>query len=85
MQDRGKHTGSTQYDRSPAFSSEMPMTAHSASAGPVTPVRVRTGGPKGDGDGSALLEHVLGWLLVVVCAMRAAQGLSWRRLLRPRD
>ncbi|GHF91739.1 hypothetical protein GCM10018787_45610 [Streptomyces thermodiastaticus] len=61
--------GSTQYDRSPAFSSEMPMTAHSASAGPVTPVRVRTGGPKGDGDGSALLEHVLGWLLVVVIAM----------------
>ncbi|GGV68569.1 MULTISPECIES: SCO1431 family membrane protein [Streptomyces] len=45
------------------------MTAHSASAGPVTPVRVRTGGPKGDGDGPALLEHVLGWLLVVVIAM----------------
>ncbi|MCJ1682236.1 O-antigen ligase [Rathayibacter sp. VKM Ac-2928] len=26
-----------------------------------------------------------GWLLLVICAMRAAQGLSWRRLLHPGD
>lgn len=34
-------------------------------------------------ESSILLDA--GWLLVVVCAMRAAQGLSWRRLLHPRD
>jgi O-antigen ligase len=34
-------------------------------------------------ESSILLDA--GWLLVVICAMRAAQGLSWRRLLRPRD
>lgn len=26
-----------------------------------------------------------GWLLLVICALRAAQGLSWRRMLSPRD
>ncbi|MWV59571.1 O-antigen ligase family protein [Rathayibacter sp. VKM Ac-2754] len=34
-------------------------------------------------ESSILLDA--GWLLVVICAMRAAQGLSWRRLLHPRD
>lgn len=34
-------------------------------------------------ESSILLDA--GWLLVVLCAMRAAQGLSWRRLLHPRD
>ncbi|MDF3302366.1 SCO1431 family membrane protein [Streptomyces tropicalis] len=38
------------------------MTAQSATA-----ARVRTGGPKGDGPRH--LEHVLGWVLVVVTAM----------------
>ncbi|GAA2885653.1 hypothetical protein GCM10010524_17620 [Streptomyces mexicanus] len=56
---------STQHHRS----SEKPMTAHPASAAPVTPARVRTGGPKGDGDAPQYLEHVLGWVLVVVIAM----------------
>ncbi|AZZ49337.1 exopolysaccharide production protein [Rathayibacter rathayi] len=32
-------------------------------------------------ESSILLDA--GWLLVVLCAMRAAQGLSWRRLLHP--
>ncbi|MEU3692327.1 SCO1431 family membrane protein [Streptomyces narbonensis] len=30
--------------------------------------RARTGGP-GDGDGPKILEHVLGWTLVVVLAV----------------
>ncbi|WP_318206732.1 SCO1431 family membrane protein [Streptomyces sp. SJL17-1] len=30
--------------------------------------RARTGGPK-DGDGPKILEHVLGWTLVVVLAV----------------
>lgn len=34
-------------------------------------------------ESSILLDA--GWLLVVLCAMRAAQGLSWRRLVHPRD
>lgn len=34
-------------------------------------------------ESSILLDA--GWLLVVICAMRAAQGLSWRRLLHARD
>ncbi|GAA2282727.1 hypothetical protein GCM10010145_63940 [Streptomyces ruber] len=38
------------------------MTATSA-----TTTRARTGGP--EDDGPALLEHVLGWILVVVLAM----------------
>ncbi|WP_405874942.1 MULTISPECIES: SCO1431 family membrane protein [unclassified Streptomyces] len=42
------------------------MTAHSASA-----TRTRTGGPKDDGP--KLLEHVMGWTLVVVVAMLVAQ------------
>jgi len=45
------------------------MTAHPASAASVTPARVRTGGPQGDGDAPKYLEHVLGWVLVVVIAM----------------
>ncbi|MFB7467014.1 SCO1431 family membrane protein [Streptomyces sp. NPDC056224] len=46
------------------------MTANSAA--PAARVRnlVRTGGPK---DGSAWLEHVLGWTLVVVVAMFVTQ------------
>ncbi|BDE38185.1 hypothetical protein SLITK23_14300 [Streptomyces lividans] len=43
------------------------MTAHSAAA-----TRVRTGGPKDD-DGPKILEHVLGWTLVVVVAMLVVQ------------
>ncbi|MGW1613978.1 SCO1431 family membrane protein [Streptomyces sp. NPDC002285] len=42
------------------------MTAHSATA-----VRVRTGGP--EEDGPKILEHVLGWTLVVVVAMLVTQ------------
>ncbi|MEV0176222.1 SCO1431 family membrane protein [Streptomyces sp. NPDC050803] len=42
------------------------MTANSATA-----ARVRTGGPKDDGP--KVLEHVMGWVLVVVVAMFATQ------------
>ncbi|MGK9464096.1 SCO1431 family membrane protein [Streptomyces sp. G6] len=42
------------------------MTAHTATA-----TRVRTGGPKGDGP--KILEHVMGWTLVVVLAMLVVQ------------
>ncbi|MFD5584586.1 MULTISPECIES: SCO1431 family membrane protein [unclassified Streptomyces] len=42
------------------------MTAHSASA-----PRIGTGGPKDDGP--ALLEHVMGWVLVAVVAMLVTQ------------
>ncbi|GAA2377278.1 hypothetical protein GCM10010378_16230 [Streptomyces viridochromogenes] len=42
------------------------MTAHSTSAG-----RVRTGGPREDGP--KILEHLMGWTLVVVLAMLVTQ------------
>ncbi|KAB1150807.1 SCO1431 family membrane protein [Streptomyces luteolifulvus] len=42
------------------------MTAHSATAS-----RPRTGGP--EGDGPKVLEHVMGWTLVVVFAMLVTQ------------
>jgi hypothetical protein len=42
------------------------MTAHSATA-----ARTRTGGPKDDGP--KILEHVMGWTLVVVVAMLVVQ------------
>ncbi|MBQ1097759.1 SCO1431 family membrane protein [Streptomyces sp. NPDC097107] len=42
------------------------MTAHTATA-----ARVRTGGPKDDGP--EILEHVVGWTLVVVFAMLVVQ------------
>jgi hypothetical protein len=42
------------------------MTAHSATA-----ARTRTGGP--GSDGPKILEHVMGWTLVVVLAMLVAQ------------
>ena len=42
------------------------MTAHSATA-----ARTRTGGP--EHDGPKLLEHVMGWTLVVVVAMLVTQ------------
>ncbi|GAA3782352.1 hypothetical protein GCM10022403_016150 [Streptomyces coacervatus] len=42
------------------------MTAHSATA-----ARTRTGGPKDDGP--KILEHIMGWTLVVVVAMLVAQ------------
>ncbi|MDA5143369.1 SCO1431 family membrane protein [Streptomyces sp. AD681] len=42
------------------------MTAHTAAA-----TRVRTGGPKDDGP--KILEHVMGWILVVVVAMLVVQ------------
>ncbi|MFF7392815.1 SCO1431 family membrane protein [Streptomyces scabiei] len=44
------------------------MTATSATA---TRIRTRTGGP-GD-DGPKIVEHVMGWTLVVVVAMLVAQ------------
>jgi hypothetical protein len=44
------------------------MTATSATA---TRVRTRTGGPKDDGP--KIVEHVMGWTLVVVVAMLVAQ------------
>lgn len=42
------------------------MTTHSATA-----ARARTGGPKDDGP--KVLEHVMGWTLVVVVAMLVTQ------------
>ncbi|MBQ0888502.1 hypothetical protein RKD37_007222 [Streptomyces ambofaciens] len=42
------------------------MTAHTAAT-----TRVRTGGPKDDGP--KILEHVMGWTLVVVVAMLVVQ------------
>ncbi|MFG3656447.1 SCO1431 family membrane protein [Streptomyces sp. NPDC047706] len=42
------------------------MTAQSATA-----ARVRTGGPKDDGP--KIVEHVMGWTLVVVLAMLLTQ------------
>ncbi len=42
------------------------MTAHTAAA-----ARARTGGPKEDGP--KILEHVMGWTLVVVVAMFVVQ------------
>ncbi|WP_260610245.1 SCO1431 family membrane protein [Streptomyces sp. WAC06614] len=45
------------------------MTANSAALHRARQL-VRTGGP---GDGSAWLEHVLGWTLVVVVAMFVTQ------------
>ncbi|MFE9021824.1 SCO1431 family membrane protein [Streptomyces sp. NPDC007808] len=42
------------------------MTAHS-----VTTVRIGTGGPKDDGP--RIVEHVMGWTLVVVVAMLVTQ------------
>jgi len=44
------------------------MTAHSTSADRT---RTRTGGPKGDGP--KIVEHVMGWTLVVVIAMLVTQ------------
>ncbi|MFD9905709.1 SCO1431 family membrane protein [Streptomyces sp. NPDC059063] len=45
------------------------MTASSATA---TVSRARTGGPKEDGP--KLLEHLLGWTLVVLLAMLVTQA-----------
>ncbi|MGW2722472.1 SCO1431 family membrane protein [Streptomyces sp. NPDC001492] len=42
------------------------MTAHSATA-----ARPRTGGP--ENDGPKILEHVMGWTLVMVVAMLVTQ------------
>ncbi|MEU9243693.1 SCO1431 family membrane protein [Streptomyces shenzhenensis] len=42
------------------------MTTHSATA-----ARARTGGP--EDDGPKVLEHVMGWTLVVVIAMLVTQ------------
>ncbi|MFF7379666.1 SCO1431 family membrane protein [Streptomyces massasporeus] len=42
------------------------MTAHSATA-----ARVRTGGPQDEGP--KLVEHMMGWALVVVVAMLVTQ------------
>ncbi|MFF7609780.1 SCO1431 family membrane protein [Streptomyces parvulus] len=42
------------------------MTSHTATA-----ARVRTGGPQDDGP--KILEHVMGWTLVVVIAMLVVQ------------
>ncbi|MDN3295763.1 SCO1431 family membrane protein [Streptomyces ficellus] len=44
------------------------MTTTAAAAAP----RARTGGP--DDDGPQLLEHALGWVLVVVFAMLVTQA-----------
>ncbi|MGW1028331.1 SCO1431 family membrane protein [Streptomyces sp. NPDC002577] len=44
------------------------MTSTSATAGRT---RTRTGGPD---DGPRILEHVLGWVLVVVLAMFVTQA-----------
>ena len=42
------------------------MTAHSATA-----ARTRTGGPRSEGP--KILEHVMGWTLVMVVAMLVTQ------------
>ncbi len=42
------------------------MTAHS-----VTAARIDTGGPKDDGP--RIVEHIMGWTLVVVVAMLVTQ------------
>ena len=47
------------------------MTASTATAAPLTRATTRTGGPKEDGP--KILEHVLGWTLVVVLAMLVTQ------------
>jgi hypothetical protein len=44
------------------------MTAHSAT---VVRARTRTGGP--EDDGPKILEHVMGWTLVVVVALLVTQ------------
>ncbi|CAM5601246.1 SCO1431 family membrane protein [Streptomyces parvulus] len=44
------------------------MTSHTATA---TAARARTGGPQDDGP--KILEHVMGWTLVVVIAMLVVQ------------
>ncbi|MEV1082541.1 SCO1431 family membrane protein [Streptomyces sp. NPDC050211] len=44
------------------------MTANAATA---SRARARTGGPKDDGP--KILEHIMGWTLVVVVAMLVAQ------------
>lgn len=44
------------------------MTANAAT---VTRARTRTGGPREDGP--KILEHVMGWTLVVVLAMLVTQ------------
>ncbi|MHC0433173.1 SCO1431 family membrane protein [Streptomyces sp. O3] len=49
------------------------MTATAAaSATAVAPARTSTGGP--EDDGPKVLEHVLGWTLVVVLAMFVTQA-----------
>lgn len=56
--------------------SETPMTASSvaASVAPQAPAaaRTRTGGPQEDGP--KILEHLMGWTLVVVLAMFVTQA-----------
>jgi hypothetical protein len=48
------------------------MTAHQATATRVGAItRARTGGPREDGP--KILEHVMGWTLVVVVAMLVTQ------------
>jgi hypothetical protein len=48
------------------------MTAHQATATRVgTTTRARTGGPREDGP--KILEHAMGWTLVVVVAMLVTQ------------
>ncbi|OAH10834.1 SCO1431 family membrane protein [Streptomyces jeddahensis] len=48
------------------------MTSTSATAGrTATSTRTRTGGPD---DGPGILEHILGWVLVVVLAMFVTQA-----------
>ncbi|MEU2555181.1 SCO1431 family membrane protein [Streptomyces sp. NPDC003388] len=46
----------------PSDHCENTMTAH-----PATATRVRTGGPKDDGP--EILEHIMGWVLVLVIAV----------------
>ncbi|MFC7307624.1 SCO1431 family membrane protein [Streptomyces monticola] len=48
------------------------MTASATTADARSHARARTGGPKDDGP--KILEHVLGWTLVVVLAMFVTQA-----------
>ncbi|MFF3324095.1 SCO1431 family membrane protein [Streptomyces sp. NPDC002889] len=47
------------------------MTSTAAAAADRTPIRSRTGGPD---DAPKILEHILGWTLVVVLAMFVTQA-----------
>lgn len=50
------------------------MVATTATTHSAARSRARTGGPEGEDNGPKILEHVLGWTLVVVLAMFVTQA-----------